>query len=78
MIGTKEQARAAIAASYGAEFAASLRFVKRAGATLLVRPSYETQIGLPTLVWRKPAAGDTYVHVGRLLPGLTIDWSWVP
>jgi hypothetical protein len=45
--------------------------------TVGVRPVYETELGLPTLAWRKVATGkDSAVRIGRFLPGGAIDWSW--
>lgn len=70
---TPTNARQIIRAHYGESF----KFRITTGCTIGVRPIYETQIGLPTLVWSRVVRGnDSIVRIGRLLPGLTIDWFW--
>lgn len=79
MRAPKDLARKLVAQHYGADFASSIRFVKRQGCTILCRPGYETALGLPTLCWRKLEAGDdALVWIGALTASNSIDWTWTP
>jgi hypothetical protein len=84
MIATQNQAREIIASIYGQEFADSVRFVKRSGPSILMRPSFMHEIGLPTLAWRKMEAGaDATVWLGAYLGWdhdgvIYFNWEWTP
>jgi hypothetical protein len=72
-IYTAKDARAIIRAYYGPDFG----FRMTTGCTIGCRPSYQVDIGLPTLAWRKLATGpDSAVAIGELKTSGGIDWSW--
>ena len=72
MLATQVQAKAILAKHYK-----DLKVRLTKSATVLVRPNYETLIGLPTLVVRKLASGPTaLVWIGQMTPACTIDWDW--
>lgn len=72
MITTQTEARRILAAQYPG---LKIRLTPR--PQMGVRPVYETEFGMPTLVWRKMAAGnDAKVMLGALTPSCDIDWNW--
>lgn len=81
MLVTQSDARKIIAAAYGSDF----KFRLTVRTTVGVRPVHQTNIGMPTLAWRKlavdrvkggPAMLPSAVYIGRMLPNGAIDWDY--
>lgn len=81
MIVTQNDARKLIAAAYGSDF----KFRLTIKTTVGVRPVWQTNIGMPTLAWRKLAVDSfkgrkatlpSAVKIGRMLPNGAIDWDY--
>jgi hypothetical protein len=73
VICTQQDARLTLFAVYGGEV--SYRLTTR--CQIAACPVHVTQTDTPVLAWRKLEAGkDSLVHMGRVLPGGTIDWDW--
>jgi hypothetical protein len=71
MIATQADARKIITKHYP-----DMKFRLTTEVTIGLRPSYFTDLGVPTLVWTKVARGkDSVVKIGVLQPNLTIDWT---
>lgn len=70
---SERDARAIIRAYYGPDF----KYRLTAGCTIGTRPVHDTNLGLPTLVWRKLATGNgSAVAIGQLTAGGGVDWAW--
>lgn len=71
MILARENAREFIRKQYpGMAF----RITKQ--CTIGVRPTYEVATGLPVLAWRKLPTDGCRVHIGKMLPNGSIDWTY--
>ncbi|OGT90129.1 MAG: hypothetical protein A2286_00065 [Gammaproteobacteria bacterium RIFOXYA12_FULL_61_12] len=73
MLVTQKDARRLLAEQYPGMTAIRLTTTTQ----VAVRPCYETDLGMPSLAWRKVCPGkDSAVRIGILLPNSTIDWDW--
>lgn len=71
MIVTPANARKIIAKHYP-----DMKFRLTTAVTIGLRPTYFTDLGVPTLAWTKVARGkDSIVKIGVLQQNLTIDWN---